>query len=210
MLSMRNVTALVGAALLAVGMSGAITGAAIAGTVACDATTADDVTGSVACAISDTNDHDSPAPDAVNADGFFTFSDWDTAGKQNTGGLFEAGNVNIGFNATTDGQSGTWSISSWDGIADVMLIFKDGANTMLVGFLLDGTSLSGTWTSPFHAPDFNVSSIKDTSHISAYVRLGDEPPCERDCTPLPEPGPIGLLGGGMVVLYFVRRRRFLS
>lgn len=44
------------------------------------------------------------------------------------------------------------------------------------------------------------------SHVSLYGSTD----CTEDCFEVPEPGPLGLLGAGMIALYIARRRRLNS
>jgi hypothetical protein len=175
------------------------------------------VAGSDSCSYSDTLDKDKPhtgPASAVNQEGFFGITDWKYAGKY--GGTDpdeqEAGDIAIGFTlggagieSNTVGQAGTWSIdeaafSTWNSI---MLIFKSGSNTTIVGYLLNDLSeavctagvCSGSWGSPFQNPPFNVGETKDTSHITAYVSA------------VPVPAAVWLFGSGLLGLLGYSRRR---
>jgi hypothetical protein len=166
------------------------------------------VSGATACTISDaTQDFQNTDPITVNdPPGFFNITDWFFHGK--------IGTANLAGTGTAGGQSGTFDLSGLTGLGGtVMLVFKDGGGTTLVGYLLG--SLSGTWDSPFTIPPFvnaNGSSPKDVSHISVYS-FGDDP---DDCVPgdtrpecnppVPEPGTLGLLGLGLLGLGLSRRR----
>lgn len=182
---MRKVTSLfktapvwLGSALLAGTV--AFAPSAEAATLTCSPDVAGRVSGTQACEYSDTANQDflNTSPMTVNAEEFFTFTDWSFGGKIDE---------NAGYEGVGEGQSGTWDISSvfqntWD---DVMLVFKSGNDTTLTGYLLADGVNSGSWQSPF---------TKDVSHISVYYR---DVPSED----VPEPGLItGLLMAGAVVV----------
>ena len=129
--------------------------------------------------------------------GFFGFNDWTVAvAKQDL--------------ADGAGASGSWSIPGYDPTATYMIVFKDGANTNLIGFTLISGISSGTWTSPFTDPPFDLcdaavtdcSQVKDVSHFTIFKRGGDDPPGD-----VSEPGTLGLLGLGLLGLAIMRRRR---
>ena len=160
------------------------------------------------CEYDDSASNQTDSLSLINTLEFFGFNDWLYAGKQNIGGVLEDGTEDIGLSITGDGQSGTWSISmgAFLTYSDIMFIFKDGANTDLTGFLLNGSYTSGGWDTPFVNPPFDVNADRDVSHITAYVREGGggTPPGQ-----IPEPGVLGLLGIGLVgfgASVFRRRR----
>ena len=121
--------------------------------------------------------------------GFFGFNDWTTAvHKQDL--------------PDGAGASGSWSIPGYDATATYMIVFKDGANTNLIGFTLISGITSGTWTSPFTDPPFaGVSGTKDVSHFTIFKR-GGEPPND-----VSGPATLGLLGLGLLGIAIMRRRR---
>jgi len=176
--------------------------------MSCSPSVADDVSGTSACQISSLSQDYVQNPLTVNSEVFFGISDWLYAGRENLGEGSESGDVDTGFSITGSMLQGAWSIGSgsWGSWDSIMLVFKSGGNdkgkntndTTLVGYLLDGQSTSGTWESPFHLPDFtlNEGQTKEVSHISAYV--------SGTPTDISEPGSIGLLGLGLLLLVWVR------
>lgn len=174
----------------------AMSSAAQAFTLGCNASIANDVTGAAACGIgaADQDSVSNNSPLTVNTESFFGFNNWSFAGKLGEGILAGAG--------TKSGQSGTYNLSSifnnsWE---DVMLVFKSGRNTTLVGYLLEDGVTSGSWSSPFDSSVFNVSNTRDVSHVSVYYREGSS-------AAVPEPttmAGIALAGAGLTAY---RRRR---
>jgi hypothetical protein len=159
---------------------------------------ADNVTGTSNCQISNDFDQDflnnnSSSPSTVNQAGFFDITNWSFGGKIG---------VDSGYSGTPGGQSGTWNISnviqsSWN---NVMLVFKSGQGTNLVGYKVTDSITSGTWSSPFEkaAFGFNGNGIKDVSHISVYYTQNGQPPV----TSVPEPATLvalSLVGGSMLL-----------
>jgi len=160
---------------------------------------ADNVTGTSDCTIADASqDFLNTDPITVNeTPGFFGITDWQFAGKEEEAG-YVAGGEDIGLDITTsDWFTGSWSIntgalSAWD---NIMLVFKDGNNTTLVGYLLNAES-GDILGSPFECPPFDTNNCqtKQISHVTAYV--------SGPSTSVPEPGTalmlgLGLLGFGM-------------
>ncbi len=151
----------------------------------------DSVTGASNCEISNDFNQDFVSPNkplTVNEAGFFGSNDWIFGGKIGS---------NSDYNGTAGGQLGSWDISNvisntWD---DVMLVFKSGQGTQLVGYQLNDGVTSGTWESPFEktAFDFKGKNLKDVSHISVYYKQAEKPQKRS----IPEPTSIlGLLGIG--------------
>lgn len=162
------------------------------------------------CTISDTDNQDflNTDPMTVNkAPGFFDITDWMFDGKldepfQNAG-FFVDGSSLVDFSWNGDIDSGSWALTAaGQAVQDLMLVFKSGSGTTLVGYLLASggelAGLSGTWDNPFQKPPFNFTGAsREVSHISVY---------HRGTVPVPAPGALGLLGAGLLGLALVRRR----
>lgn len=138
----------------------------------------------------------------INTAGFFTFTDWALNGDN--------GQMGPG------GLTGTWSIDDVDfATYDYMIVFKDGAGTNLIGFLLNEQFASGAWSSPFTNEAFTslkVGQTKAVSHFTIAQREGSEAPCNpqtQDCGPreIPEPDGIALMSLGMISAAIALRRR---
>lgn len=153
------------------------------------------------------NDNDSPQPGFVNDNGFFEITNWLFDGKFNDIGKdVEADNSSL-FTFEGDTLSGTFTktlAALWDEVEKVMLVFKDGANTNLVGYLINLAALAdepfngeGNYESPFTNPPFNVANTRDISHISVYYTKG-EGSTTPGGDPIPEPSTILLMGFGLL------------
>lgn len=134
----------------------------------------------------------------VNAAGFFGSSDWS---------LFQISQVD-----PPNDQSGSFSLSGANfATNDYIVVFKDGADTNLVAFLLidqTGDPDNYDWLSPFTEPPFdftNDSTIRDVSHFSVFTREGDGP--NGGGGPVPEPAAMALFGVGLAALGLTMRRR---
>lgn len=126
----------------------------------------------------------------INAAQFFGSSNW-------TG---NNGQVQISVN---DIQAGTWTIAGADfANFDYMIVFKDGANTNLVGFLFNELFTTGSWTTPFTNPPFSGIGENQSKGVSHYtiVQRPDTP------TDVPEPGVLALMGLGLAGFAATRRR----
>ena len=179
------------AAFATVGMALVTSVPAQAFTIGCPSSVADNVTGTSGCQYSSSADQDSVTPSkplTVNQESFFGFTDWSFGGKIGE---------NAGYAGTPSGQSGSWNLasvfkSSW---TDVMLIFKSGNGTKLVGYELKDDVKSGNWSSPFESSLFGGNNTKDVSHISVYYREGS------NSAAVPEPATIlGTMAAGSLLL----------
>lgn len=128
----------------------------------------------------------------IQAQNFFGITDW-TSTLQN------------GLTIPGTGQQGNWDISSlnlWSTYSDVMLVFKDGVKTAPVAYKLAQDAVSGTWSTPFLKPTFDLpgnSQSADVSNITVYWRGEATPPPPP--TPIPTPAAVlpGLMGMGAAV-----------
>ncbi|MDO8844148.1 PEP-CTERM sorting domain-containing protein [Methylicorpusculum sp.] len=136
----------------------------------------------------------------VNTAGFFGITDWLFDGKYEIINSTSGTDGSSLFNFTGGSQSGTFT-KAFDAIlSDVMLIFKDGGDTNLVGYLIDTLKpIGGVYTSPFEEPPFNFPGTgpRDISHISVYYRRGQNGGGGGGGS-VPEPGMIALLGTGLL------------
>jgi len=165
------------------------------------------VTGAHDCTISDQfNDFLNTDPITVNqSGGFFSINDWIFGGKIGE---------DEGYNGTSGGKVGIYDFSSvfhytW---ANVMLVFKDGKHSTLVGYLLADNIDFGVWFSPFRSPDFRVGSkVKKVSHISVYYTEGEgatTPSGFSGGDELPEPNQIFLFSIGLFCLALIQKCKF--
>lgn len=121
-----------------------------------------------------TQDFLNTSPMTVNQEAFYGYTDWQFLKKDDPAG---------------NGQTGSWALTNneWSQYSNIMLIFKDGSGTTLLGFALTPSFTSGNWSSPFTAYEFSnlcqyypahgnksaytdCSKVKDVSHVSYYAR----------------------------------------
>lgn len=192
----------VASSMLIVGVTSFATSASAA-VLGCPASIANSVSGAFSCQYSNTATQDSVSPNkplTVNQESFFGITNWSFGGKVGE---------NAGYTGSGSGQSGTWNLSSifqssW---SDVMLVFKSGKNTTLVGYLLQPNVTAGIWDSPFKNSVFNVPNTRDVSHISVYYREGSRSNTNNN-TAVPEPttmAGLALAGAGMAAYRHKRK-----
>jgi hypothetical protein len=116
--------------------------------------------------------------------------------------------------AWVGGDEGSWTLNVTDNNGDTdpnlpvwidLVAALKGANGYGLWFFDDikvDLSNSGTWTLDFTAPNGKIGP--DLSHLSLYIRAGDEP---DDPGEVPEPASLALLGLGLAGLGLMRRRR---
>jgi len=151
----------------------------------------------------------------VNAAAFFTKTDW---------------LVVTGFSQLepSNGQSGSFELATANfPTKEYMVVFKDGRDTNLIGFLLneeldnEGVATAGkvkiAWTTPFTNPPFtalNTNQQKDVSHYTVFERncgvttecRGPGPDPTGDPNGVPVPATLALLGVGLIGLGAMRQR----
>lgn len=130
----------------------------------------------------------------INGAAFYGFTDWaDNGQTQIDGG---------------GSSSGSWTIAGVDFVAyDYIIVFKDGAGTNLTAFLFNEEFASGSWSTPFTDPPFDLpggSTSHGVSHYTIAKRYNPETPPPVD---VPEPAMLGLFGLGLMGLGMARRRR---
>lgn len=186
--------ALVGGALLT-----SMATPAQAGTIGCSEVgggLADKISGSIGCEISGTiasgvftpgenqdfvnGGNSNFANFTVNTEKFFTASDWQFAGRSNGNNRNDLSAYFTPVNGSPN--PGTYNLGDLfknvPNLANVMLVFKSGNRTSLVGYLLDNrvNPYQGIWRTPFTEPPFNYRGetvSRNVSHISVYYRTGD-------------------------------------
>jgi hypothetical protein len=200
----NSIRSIVSASALGMVMGVAMTSNASAAFITCSGT-GYDISGKVSTAsdctiLSPLDGKKNDSLTLVNNEVFFGISDWLFDGQWNTtddtSGLFDF---------TGGGSSGSFSYVGGASIADIMFIFKGGADTNLVGYLV--TQAGGTYATPFIKLPFPLpgqTTVKEMGHLSVYYRNGEggTPPVQ-----IPEPGVLLLVGAGLMGLGLARRRK---
>ena len=143
----------------------------------------------------------------INSTGFFGITNWLLNGKYDS--LNSSGGTDTSslFNFTGGSMSGTYTyVGGSPAPQDVMLVFKDGADTNLVAYLLK-SPYGGTYASPFTNPPFPLGNptVKNISHITVYYRAGEDG--SGDPTgEAPEPATLALVGLGLLCVSKMRRK----
>lgn len=198
MIGTKSFKILVGAALFAMGLAVPLAGTANAAVVVCDAT--DVSLEGTDASVCQSDDAFVPNGDAAETAAMETIfgGGWVLIGKSDDAGS----GVTAG-----SGTTGTFEIATslLTGTDDIIILFQTGQgdnDPVWAGF--------GIWSvaalnADFIAPGTEYNGVYDLSswgqnglsHISVFKRV-------------PEPGPLGLLGLGMIALYIGRRRRLLK
>lgn len=202
MVELKSFKILAGAALLSMGLIAPFGGTANALPINC---AADDVSlEGVDATICESDDASTPSGDAaeIAAMNAIFGSGWVLVGKSDAGGS----GVTAG-----SGNSGVFAIdtSLLVGTDEIAILFKTGGGqnepdwagfglwsvaALNANFIAPGTEYNGLF-------DLSSWGQNGLSHISVFKRRGQD---------VPEPGPLGLLGLGIIALYVARRRRLVN
>lgn len=187
---MRNVRTGLAAAFMVTAFAG------MAGAATCSISS---VTVSTACQTVGGNNDSASDMNGFNAGaGVFGNNDWILADKSDQANPNALVDGDINLTITGDGTlSGTWSVDTFGGYTQVALVVKGGAEAW-VAYMLDLTSLSGTWSTADLINDGGKQP--GLSHMSLYV--ADFKP---STVPLPAGAP--LLLAGLAGLAALRRKR---
>lgn len=143
----------------------------------------------------------------VNTDAFFDVSDWHLDGKFESGSAQLPTLATLAWDAGATNLRGTFTLTEKAlDYENIMFVFKSGANTSLVAYLLEPDSGSGTLSTPFVRLPFVLqgsSTQKAISHISVYYSGAAEAPA----TEVAEPASLALMGMGMLGVASLRRKR---
>lgn len=155
------------------------------------------------------NGADNDSETLVNAKGFFGINTWTFDGKYDDIGTVSGTESPISklFDFTGNNQSGSFTYNASHGLGSIdkiMMVFKDGGDTNLVGYLV--SPKGGSYSSPFIEPpfDFPGEPPRAISHISVYYTTSSS--STSGGGEVPEPGVLGLLGLGLLGLALARRR----
>ena len=141
---------------------------------------------------------------------------WSFLAKDDTpGGTGNGTGAFLGINfslTTTAGTSGNWTLTGSDtNVPTILPTFLDfivvlKASDRFGAWLLDDVKFDGsdggTWKINFLN---NAGNIPDLSHLSLYVRNGDDP--SGPPKQIPEPASLLLMSAGLIGFGFARRRK---